>query len=325
MMKTTDAPRCSTPTADEASRYRWWWRSYADSGDAHVVELEVIDGEPFIVEPREGWSPISSDPRICWAPCVPPGEAESDPDLQAGSLGLSTAEIAERYPTTDARALIVEGRKHDEVMTEAPWEDWPGAQGLQSFPRVLSAMKPGGRDRIAVIQSWEKQPENAAGIAWLRTNLRALLDGYELMLDEVDILRADAAAREQQLVTTMDGLIAERNAARAEVERLRTDLDTVSGIRDREQNTAVMWETKCDDALARVATRDEEIDRLRPALREACALLRGCRSGDGHPLITTGKIDALLAVANGRPCPICGKPSCRPMEHAGWDPSKEMP
>lgn len=43
----------------------------------------------------------------------------------------------------------------------------------------------------------------------------------------------------------------------------------------------------------------ERIESLESALREACAMLRGCRSGDGQPTITTSKIDALLAVADG--------------------------
>lgn len=95
--------------------------------------------------------------------------------------------------TKEARALIAEGRKHDEAMTDAPWSDWPGMQGLPGFPRILGDMKLAGREEIAKIGSWTRQRENAAGIAWLRTNLASLLTGYASALDEVERLRAEAS------------------------------------------------------------------------------------------------------------------------------------
>lgn len=57
--------------------------------------------------------------------------------------------------------------------------------------------------------------------------------------------------------------------------------------------------SRTEHARLRAKGDHERAEALRAALREACAMLLGCRTGDNQPPITTSKIDTLLAVANG--------------------------
>jgi len=66
--------------------------------------------------------------------------------------------------TAEARALIAEGKHHDEAM-----------QWAQIFSVVIQVQGDG---------------DDATGIAWLRTNLAALLTGYAVALDALDAAEA---------------------------------------------------------------------------------------------------------------------------------------
>lgn len=85
--------------------------------------------------------------------------------------------------STAARALIAAGRKHDEAMTSGPW---CGSSGFVRMPNGDYSWCQESDEQDGLV--------NAAGIAWMRTNLRALLDGYVAALAEVDRLAAALAA-----------------------------------------------------------------------------------------------------------------------------------
>ena len=98
---------------------------------------------------------------------------------------------------TDARKLIADGRKHDEAMTDGPWE-WDDDDGMLKQPDSRSwrglridgdlvafgAPTGEGDHRICMMDG------DSSGIVWLRNNLRALLDGYEAALDQIKSDRA---------------------------------------------------------------------------------------------------------------------------------------
>lgn len=86
-------------------------------------------------------------------------------------------------PTAEARALIAAGRAHDEAMTEAPWYGRSRFRFVSRVPNSSGGM--GGELQTNRIANTAEGPD-ADGIAWLRTNLRALLDGYAAALDEID-------------------------------------------------------------------------------------------------------------------------------------------
>jgi hypothetical protein len=129
--------------------------------------------------------------------------------------------------TTDARALIAEARKHDEAMTEAPWEWDDKDDAFRHIDELVAFGEPisEGNHGIVIDQA------DARGIAWLRTNLRALLDGYAEALEEAaGITRAHAHIckeldeREQQREDSarwLDERVRRIAELTAEVERLR--------------------------------------------------------------------------------------------------------
>lgn len=93
--------------------------------------------------------------------------------------------------TIDSRTLIAEGRKHDAAMTEGPWthRQMSHDNGLIACDEVHdSTGKTIAYDSDGSSADFEER--NAAGVAWLRTNLAALLDGYASALDEVNALRS---------------------------------------------------------------------------------------------------------------------------------------
>jgi hypothetical protein len=116
----------------------------------------------------------------------------------------------------EARALIEAGRKHDEVMTEAPWEsaETPPSS-RRSWVRNVDRNHPdydmrvaatgGDDDREREVVNRRDAIPNANGIAWMRTNLHALLDGYAAALNRVAMLQQHTAerdtARQDQQVT----------------------------------------------------------------------------------------------------------------------------
>jgi hypothetical protein len=105
-----------------------------------------------------------------------------------------------------ARALIAEGQGHDAAMTRDEWE----ARGQEVWS--LDVDHPDYDMRLAVVGRVPTEPHapvnqrdapaNTAGIAWLRNNLRPLLDALEAALVENERLQRDhatavAATRQQ--------------------------------------------------------------------------------------------------------------------------------
>lgn len=81
-------------------------------------------------------------------------------------------------------ALLDEARRHDAAMTEGPWYERGRFVSLTPVNTGMGATL--HTNHIANLV----EQDDAAGIAWLRTNLRALLDAHEQALGEVDRLRA---------------------------------------------------------------------------------------------------------------------------------------
>lgn len=97
-----------------------------------------------------------------------------------------------------------------------------------------------------------------------------------------------------QLASAADQL----EAARAEIESLEAEYEALNRGKDHPRQIASALAGQLQDAKAALLRVRTERDEARNALREACRMLRGCRSGDNEQ-ITTSTIDALLAVANG--------------------------
>lgn len=160
------------------------------------------------------------------------------------------------------RELIAEGRKHDEAMTQgnavaglyrsdlideqvaqfreahaehagAPMHVVAVAESF-SVPIWVSATC------IATTGNGPHGAADAAGIAWMRTNLRALLDGYAAALEELGhatMHEGDWLSKTSRLMCeTLMGdrerlradviqLTRQRDEARADADRLRRDLD----------------------------------------------------------------------------------------------------
>jgi hypothetical protein len=148
-----------------------------------------------------------------------------------------------RPMTTDARALIEEGRRHDEAMTDGPWvserDDPEYGEVYSADPYKLVAQT--GRAPVAA---------NATGIAWLRSNLRALLDGCSAALDEVEgkdktIERLVARIAATDAPEDIDATLASLEAASAQIATLRTELG---------------------EAKLVIEQQDRDLERLRTAL-----------------------------------------------------------
>ncbi len=149
-------------------------------------------------------------------------------------------------PHDTARALIVEGLRHDAEMTKSPWE-----QGLAGNANTVHF---DGDDITGV--ATVPRVSNVTGIVWLRNNARELLEGYTRALDEVDakqrgyddlhamvagsgdiwtkvdkLLQRMAADKnrsmsiESQAILAVERVTAERDTLRAENERLTADHD----------------------------------------------------------------------------------------------------
>lgn len=166
--------------------------------------------------------------------------------------------------------------------------------------------------------------------------------------DQLEASRASTAAMADQL-----------EAARTEVTRLRSELDTATlarSLSESRSNNLGASHTARDATKLRIATRlglsayatqgeiAEAVDAVvaeRDALRAVVEAVAGASAdqsigsvkvftvGDG---ITTRWLPIAAAEALrlrtprvARSCSTCGKPGCRPQEHAGWDPSEDMP
>jgi hypothetical protein len=83
---------------------------------------------------------------------------------------------------SNPRVLIAEGLKHDAKMTGAPWEATGPDNGPDDMDCIVDS-----HDHLVADTSESREPiADALGIAWMRTNLRAILDGYAAALDEVE-------------------------------------------------------------------------------------------------------------------------------------------
>lgn len=94
--------------------------------------------------------------------------------------------------STDPRTLLAEARVIDEALTPEPW--LVSEHGSIYVGDIRSAISSMG-DRT-----------DASGIAWMRTNLRTLIDGYAAALDEVDRLRELATLAGNAAITAADEL-----------------------------------------------------------------------------------------------------------------------
>jgi hypothetical protein len=124
----------------------------------------------------------------------------------------------------DPRALIAEGREVDGKMTTGPWMSRHGirtadvyADRFPSTDRTLLARVNNHRD-----DATDQEHANAGGIAWMRNNLRALLDGYASALIERDEAKAWIA----RTVPEYEATIQARRIAEIEVDRLNGLINT---------------------------------------------------------------------------------------------------
>lgn len=91
------------------------------------------------------------------------------------------------------RTLIEDGRKHDEAMTPGPL--YARSQLVSRRPDNTGM---GGTLHTNHVANFRER-DDAAAFAWLRTNLRALLDGYSQALEENERLRPQVADLESEL------------------------------------------------------------------------------------------------------------------------------
>lgn len=142
------------------------------------------------------------------------------------------------------RKLIEEGRKHDERMTNGPWIE-------EFFYRDGDDLIKPHRWRIFLVGhdnprtnsrdcDWNKH--DAAGIAWMRTNLRAILDGYAMALD--------AAERDEREFTSLIDTRDHREQQINEIADALGDESEWSNLNDRGDNA-------CELAEALVQERDK--------------------------------------------------------------------
>lgn len=126
--------------------------------------------------------------------------------------------------TEEARALIAAGREHDEVVR---------ADVIRTRP--LTAM-----------------------VAWMRINLRALLDGYAAALVRIEALEKFCGIAGLMV----DDIATERDAAKSEVEQLLTLVQALRFDTDERERLADEVERlriECNDS----ADRDAELYQLR--------------------------------------------------------------
>lgn len=132
--------------------------------------------------------------------------------------------------TASDRALIAEARKHDEAMTDGPW------YGRSRFvSRVPDNTGMGATMHTNHVAN-AANAEDARGIAWLRTNIGALIAGYELALDEnaelhetqdrlvARIAATDSPADIDETLAAYADVRDTVTTLRAEVERMRAAL-----------------------------------------------------------------------------------------------------
>lgn len=176
--------------------------------------------------------------------------------------------------TKEARAMIAEGRKHDEAMTDAPWE-WDHDCCVGPATSVDYGMGPEiHRETIIETDGGHYGPEgpDRAGITWLRTNLASLLEGYASALDEIEHWR------EARRIAIEGGEI-----LKAELDDLRNRVADVQ--REAGMQALVIEQQDLDMARVREGLTN---------LRDALVALPAVRCVD-----VTTEIDAIL---QGAPC-----------------------
>lgn len=174
------------------------------------------------------------------------------------------------------RELIAVGRKHDEAMTEG----WPADNR---------------RDSAVWFMILLNHPENAAGIAWMRTNLRALLDGYAAALDELGHATAhDGDHLSKASRAMVETVMNDRDRLRADVLRLTETARAASENwmeacrqRDEARADAERLKSRQQDHLALIA----KITRETPYPAE----LEECRSARRALIAEVGTLRATLA------------------------------
>lgn len=119
-------------------------------------------------------------PPTEWRPCPKPSPGRPLADCGVG--GHMYDEQPSSAAQDDQRVIIAEGRKHDAEMTTAPWIDDPGSECLYSEHDGTIELARMSRDSLV---------SDPTGIAWIRNNLGALLDGYEDALDELAAIGAE--------------------------------------------------------------------------------------------------------------------------------------
>lgn len=188
--------------------------------------------------------------------------------------------------TVDIDHLIAEGEAHDRTMTGGPWRCAPcGNPLVAGKPCWCSIVDRGEDDRDGIIPSGAVRTADAAGIAWLRTNLPAMLAAIRSLRADVARLTAERDEAVRHRAETNDqikklhavikgkGMCVEDSvslhvtrdalaAARAEVATLRALLGEASNLvaaiktlgglaQGGEQSPNTL---ECVDLLARIAT-----------------------------------------------------------------------
>lgn len=186
--------------------------------------------------------------------------------------------------TTTERALIAEAKRHDEAMTR------PGWAYDQTSGQIIA---PSGVNQFLSKTICEMYVQNhlanAAGIAWLRTNLRALLDGYSRALDEAERLRAlgNAAANAVDALQGIEQRTGEELlATRTELGELKLVLEQ----QDRDLERMRAAQVECDrvnlDSMAEIQRLTDELRRWKSP----------CADIESEP--------------RGWICPTCKDPNC---------------
>jgi hypothetical protein len=199
--------------------------------------------------------------------------------------------------TDEARALIAEARQHDEAMTEAPWVHHQviNGNGEVGYDAVRD---PNGRTIAYDSDGSESDFEecNARGIAWLRTNLRALLDVATAALEENELAEHVIGRlrkhdeRQSQTVFRLGGLLTEiahalhaENDEQGTILRAIADLQTIAsaqtGVIAESNNLPSIAELQrmCGDEQA---NHDVDLALAAPVLLEIVAAALAYRDAE---------------------------------------------
>lgn len=206
--------------------------------------------------------------------------------------------------TTNPRALIAEARRHDEAMTSGPWSECCHGQPETHPCRLIWGAIDGEMIGSLVLHDGRPPKADVAGIAWLRSNLSALLEGYTSALDEIERLNA-------QPVRLFDHLAAERMADEIAVLVQRKFIDSRSPaadalldyrdppqterserIVDMERDLVAALTSIGEQALV-IEQQDRDLERLRAAL---IWLRSDLLDWSGTTPVNLARVNALAAI-----------------------------